>query len=61
MRKCLRCNAEMAEGLSVVQSDSGWPVMAAEPRKIFPKEVGKLSCAVCPECGYVELYVEKKQ
>lgn len=58
MRKCLRCGAEMREGLALYSTDSHWRVVAAEPRILFPQGVGKLCCAVCPACGYAELYVE---
>lgn len=58
MRKCLRCGAEMKEGYGLFGSDSHWRIIAAEDRKLFPKEIGKLSCAVCPECGHIELYLE---
>ncbi len=59
MRKCLRCECEMQEGLALYSTDSHWRVTAAQPRALFPKEVGKLCCAVCPRCGYTELYVER--
>ncbi len=58
MRKCLRCETEMRDGYSLLSSDDYWHVIAAEDGKWFPREIGKLSCAVCPECGYTELYVE---
>ena len=55
MRKCLRCEAEMKEGYALFGSDNFWRVAAAEDGKWFPLEIGKLSCAVCPEWGYTEL------
>lgn len=58
MRKCPRCDVEMTEGYALYGSDSHWRLMLAEDKKWFPKEIGRLSCAVCPECGYVELFVE---
>ncbi|WP_322173843.1 hypothetical protein [Acutalibacter caecimuris] len=58
MRKCLRCQTEMQEGYALFESDSYWRIVAAEDGKWFPREMGKLSCAVCPACGYVELFVE---
>ena len=48
----------MKEGYALFGSDNFWRVAAAEDGKWFPREIGKLSCAVCPECGYAELYVE---
>ncbi len=61
MRKCLRCGAEMQEGYTLFGSDDYWPVIVAENGKWFPREIGRLSCAVCPGCGYAELYVEHKE
>lgn len=58
LRKCLRCETEMREGYALFASSGYWRVVAAEDRKWYPKEIGKLHCAVCPECGYTELYAE---
>ena len=27
-------------------------------KKFFKKNIGKIICAVCPECGYVENYIK---
>lgn len=59
MRKCLRCESDMLEDLSLYSTDSHWRITVVEPRPLFPKGVGKLCCAVCPKCGYTELYIEK--
>lgn len=58
MRKCLRCETVMQENLALYSSDSHWRIVVAEPKALFPKSVGKLCCAVCPKCGYTELYVD---
>ncbi len=59
MRKCLRCESDMLEGLALYSTDSHWHITVAELRPLFPKGVGKLCCAACPKCGYTELYIEK--
>ena len=48
MRKCIRCNIEMIEDLDVKVTQQG----------IFKENLGKLKCAVCPECGYTETYIQ---
>ena len=56
MRKCLRCNTEMVENLCVMTSDA-YGVDVRE-KGIFKGSLGKLKCAVCPECGCVETYID---
>ncbi|MCI8592610.1 MAG: hypothetical protein HFI88_09770 [Lachnospiraceae bacterium] len=60
MRKCIRCETEMNDGYALFEGSSRWRIFAAEDKGLFPRETGRLSCAVCPVCGYVELYVKKK-
>ena len=57
MRKCLRCEAVMVEDLSVMVSNGGYGVDVRE-KGIFKGSLGKIKCAVCPECGYIETYIE---
>ena len=53
MRKCLRCDTEMVEDLDVkVEGDTRSRV------GIFKDNLGKFKCAVCPECGYTETYIQ---
>ena len=59
MRKCLRCDAKMREGLALYGSQSGWRTDLCEMRAFFPRKVGTLLAAVCPRCGYTELYIEE--
>ncbi len=56
MRKCLRCNVEMKEGL-VVMTAGGYAVDVRE-KGMFKGSLGKISAAVCPECGYLETYLQ---
>ena len=56
MRKCLRCQVEMIEDL-VVMSSNGYN-MDVRQKGIFQGSLGKIKGAVCPECGYIETYLE---
>ena len=55
MRPCLRCNAEMIENLEVKTNDA-MGVCIGE-KGLFKGSFGKITAAVCPECGYVEVYM----
>lgn len=57
MRKCIHCDVEMVQDLSVMASSGGYGLDVRE-KGIFKGSLGKLKCAVCPQCGYTELYVE---
>lgn len=57
MRKCLRCQAEMVENLDVKVEGGAYGIKITE-QGIFKGTLGKIKCAVCTECGYVETYVE---
>jgi len=55
MRKCLRCNEEMVENLAV--KAGGYSAILTQ-RGILKDSLGKVKCAVCPKCGYIENYIE---
>ena len=55
MRKCLRCETVMVDDLNVTASIYGLEVREAG---MFGSYLGKIKCAVCPECGYTETYVD---
>lgn len=57
MRKCLRCEATMVEGLNVMVTNGAYGVDVRE-KGMFKGSLGKLKCAACPECGFVETYLE---
>ena len=57
MRKCLRCENEMVENLEVMVSNGGYGIDVRE-KGMFKNDIGKIKCAVCPECGYTENYIE---
>lgn len=56
MRECIRCNIEMVEDLDVKVEGGTYGVKVTQ-QGIFKENLGKLKCAVCPECGYTETYV----
>lgn len=57
MRKCIRCNVEMKEDLEVKVEGRADGIKVTE-HGVFKESLGKLRCAVCPECGYVETYIQ---
>ena len=60
MRKCLRCESAMVEDLTVLVSGGGYGIDVRE-KGIFKGSLGKIKCAVCPECGYVETYIDNTE
>ena len=57
MRKCLRCNSEMIEDLDVKVEGGAYGIKITQ-QGIFKDNLGKLKCSVCPECGYIENYIQ---
>lgn len=57
MRKCLRCNMRMIENLDVKVEGSAYGLKVTQ-QGVFKDNLGKFKCAVCPECGYTETYVQ---
>lgn len=60
MRKCLRCESEMIENLEMMVSNGGASIDIRE-KGIFKNSLGKLKCAVCSKCGYIENYIENTE
>lgn len=57
MRECLRCKTIMVDNLNVMVSNGGYGIDVRE-KGILKGTLGKIKCAVCPNCGYVETYIE---
>ena len=57
MRKCLRCETEMVENLTVMVTNGGYGIDVRE-KGMFKGSLGKIKCAVCPQCGYIETYID---
>ena len=60
MRTCLRCKKEMLENLEVMVSNGAYGLDIRE-KGLLKGSLGKLKCAVCPECGYTETYVDNTE
>ena len=56
MRKCIRCQTEMIEGLEIITNE-GFGLSIKE-KGLFKNSLGKTKCAVCKDCGYIETYIE---
>lgn len=57
MRKCIRCEIEMIEDYDVKVEGAVYGLKITKPG-IFANNLGKVHAAVCPECGYIEFYLE---
>ena len=60
MRKCLRCETTMVEDLAVMVTRGGYGIEVRE-NGMFKGSLGKIKCAVCPECGYTEAYIDNPE
>ena len=60
MRKCIRCQSAMGEDLSVMVTNGGYGIDVRE-KGMFKGSLGRIKCAVCPECGWVETYIENTE
>lgn len=56
-RRCLRCNVEMIEGLDIKVEGAAYGIKITQ-QGLFKDNLGKVQCAICPECGYMETYIE---
>ena len=57
MRKCIRCDVEMLEDYDV-KVERGAYGLKITKLGIFKDNLGKVHASVCPECGYLEFYLE---
>lgn len=61
MRKCIRCDVEMLEGLDI-RTMNGDILRVTRPGTsgMLPKNnFGNIKAAVCPSCGYMETYLSR--
>ena len=56
MRSCVRCHSEMKENYDVKVEGAAYGLKITKPG-IFKENLGKVCCAVCPKCGYLEFYL----
>ena len=47
----------MVEDLNIMVSSGEYGLDVRE-KGIFKGSIGKIKCAVCPNCGYVETYID---
>lgn len=60
MRNCIRCDAEMVEGLDIRDPMHCAVLRVTRPETtgVLPKNYfGDVKAAVCPRCGYMETYL----
>ncbi|MBO5867054.1 MAG: nucleic acid-binding protein [Clostridia bacterium] len=57
MRYCPRCNTEMVQDLQIRDGGDASNVCVYQ-KGLFGAIIGKVACAVCPECGHIEAYLE---
>lgn len=57
MRERLRCRAKMVEDLAVLVERGGYGIKV-KPEGLLKENLGRIKCAVCPKCGYTEMYIE---
>ena len=57
MRICIRCEREMIENLDVKVEGAAYGLKVTE-QGLFKNNLGKVHVAVCPECGYLEFYLD---
>ena len=57
MRKCLRCSVKMVEDLDVKVEGGAYGLKVTQ-QGLLKDNLGKLKCAICPECGYTEIYIQ---
>ena len=63
MRKCIRCEAAMVEDLKIMSNPgvTGGCDLEIRETGMFKGVLGKIVCAVCPECGYIETYIDNPE
>lgn len=50
----------MVENLTMMASSGGFGIEVRE-KGLLKGSLGKIKCAVCPECGYTEAYVDNTE
>lgn len=67
VKKCPKCGGEMKEAYLHAKAENGMQVNFEVSEKkpgffdLFHKGIGKIYPIYCRDCGYVELYMEKKE
>ena len=58
MRKCEKCGASMKLDLRLKVSGGGYGIVVRVDEKQKATTIDDVRVAVCPECGYTEMYLE---
>ena len=58
MRKCLRCGNVMNSNLKLKVNGGGYGIVVSINKKLSATTIGDVKVAVCPECGYMETYID---
>lgn len=56
-RRCIRCNVEMIENIDIKVEGGAYGIKVTQ-QGLFKDNLGKVQCAICPECGYMETYIQ---
>lgn len=57
VKRCLRCNFEMIENLDIKVEGAAYGIKITQ-QGLFKDNLGKVKCAICPKCGYLETYID---
>ena len=58
MRKCEKCGANMKSDLRLKVNGGGYGIVVRVDEKQKATTIDDVRVAVCPECGYTEMYLE---
>ena len=58
MRKCEKCGASMKLDLRLKVNGGGYGMVVRVDEKQKATTIDDVRVAVCPECGYTEMYLE---
>ena len=58
MRKCEKCGASMKSDLRLKVNGGGYGIVVRVDEKHKATTIDDVRVAVCPECGYTEMYLE---
>ena len=58
MRKCVKCGKVMVSDLRLKVNGGGYGIVVRVDEKQKATIIDDVKVAVCPECGYIEMYLE---
>ena len=58
MRKCEKCGTVMRADLRLKVNGGGYAIVVDVDEKQKTTTIDDVKVAVCPECGYTEMYLE---